>query len=77
MVPHKSLLFWAILDLSFSLNILGMEIPSVNENTVITAQQHIMSQLRHELPLLIKTVVQAPIEDGDIVFSKLDIKDGY
>lgn len=77
MVPHKSRTYRAILDLSFSLKILGMTLPSVNENTVITSQQHIMSQLGSVLPRLIHSVARAPVEDGNIVFSKLDIKDGY
>ena len=43
MVPHKNRKYSAILDLSFSLNIFGMEISSVNDNTLITAPQHSMN----------------------------------
>ena len=59
------------------LKIHGMVVPSVNENTVITAPQHSMSQLGSVLPRLIAAVASAPVEDGNIIFSKLDIKDGY
>ena len=54
-----------------------MEIPSVNENTTFTAPQHGMQQLGKVLPRLIESVARAPVEDGNILFSKLDIKDGY
>ena len=77
MVPHKSRRFRAILDLSFSMKIHGMEIPSVNGNTVVTAPQHSMSQLGSVLPRLIESVARAPVEQGNMMFSKLDIKDGY
>ena len=77
MVPHKSRKYRAILDLSFSLKIFGMEIPSVNKNTTITAPQHSMYQLGGVLPRLIEAVSRAPADDGDMVFSKPGIKDGY
>ena len=77
MVPHKSRKYRAILDLSFSLKVCGMEIPSVNENTSFTALQHIMHQLGKVLPRLIESVDRDPVEDGNMLFSKLDIKDGY
>jgi len=77
MVPHKSRKYRAILDLSFALKIFGMEIPSVNENTVVTAPQHSMSQMGSVLLRLIELVVRAPLDNGNMLFSKLDIKDGY
>ena len=77
MVPHKSRKYRAILDLSFSLKIFGMEIPSVNDATVITAPQQSMAQLGSVLPRLIEAVATAPVDKGNLVFSKLDIKDGY
>ena len=76
-VPHKSRKYRAILDLSFSLKIFGMEIPSVNNNIFITATQHSMNQLDSVLPRLIEAVAKAPLEDGNMVFSKFDIMDGY
>ena len=54
-----------------------MTVPSVNESTVITAPQQSMTQLGKVLPRLIAAIAHAPVEDGNIVFSKLDIKDGY
>ena len=54
-----------------------MEVLLVNENTVITVSQHSMSQLRQVLPRLIAAVASAPVKDGKITFSELDIKDGY
>ena len=77
MVPHKSRKFRAILDLSFGLKVFGMEIPSVNEATNITAPQHSMQNLGSVLPRLIEAVAAAPEDEGDMVFSKLDIKDGF
>ena len=77
MVPHKSRKYRAILDLSFSLKVFGMTIPSVNEETIITAPQHSMRQLGSVLPRLINAVATAPVNKGNMVFSKLDIKDGY
>ena len=77
MVPHKSRKYRAILDLSFILKLHGMTVPSVNDNTVMTAPQHSMSQLGSVLPRLIAAVASAPVEDENIMFSKLDIKDGF
>jgi len=51
-----------------------MEISSVNESTTFTVPHHNMKQLGKVLPRLIEIVARAPLEDGDIVFSKLDIK---
>jgi len=77
MIPHKSRKFRAILDLSFGLKVFWMEIPSVNEATHITAPQHSMRNLGYVLPHLIAAVAAAPDDEGDMVFSKLDIKDGF
>ena len=54
-----------------------MQILLVNESTVITSHHHSMSQLGCVLPQLIETVTAAPLDGGNIVFSKLDINDGY
>jgi len=77
MVPHKSRKFRTILDLSFSLKVFGMEIPSVNEATYITAPQQSMRNLGLVLPRLIAAVAAAPAHERDMFFSKLDIKDGF
>jgi len=77
MVPHNSRKYQVILDLSFILKIFGMEIPSVNNNTVITAPQHSMRQLGQVLPRLIESVAHAPTANDHIMFSTLDIHNGY
>ena len=77
MIPHKSRKYRAILDLSFKLRIAGMALPSVNEATIKTAVQEAMNQLGTVLPRIIEAVANAPEEDGDILFAKLDIKDGF
>ena len=43
----------------------------------MTAPQHSMTQLGKVLPRLIAAVSHAPVDDGCIVLSKLDIKDKY
>ena len=77
MFPHKSLKYRAILDVSFTLKIFGMEITSINENTVVTDPQHSISRLGSVLPRLIKSVARVPLDNGNMLFSKLDINDGY
>jgi len=54
-----------------------MEIPYVNEDNSFTAPQHSMRKVGNILPRLIESVARAPVEDGNILFSKLDMKDGY
>ena len=77
LVPHKSRQFRAILDLSFKLRVFDMELPSVNDATTSTAPLVSMTQLGKVLPRIIETIANAPITGGNILFSKLDIKDGY
>ena len=77
MIPHKSRKYRAILDLSFKLRIAGMALPSVNDATIQTAIQEAMNQLGTVLPRIIEAVANAPDDDGDILFAKLDIKDGF
>jgi len=66
-----------IFNHSFALKIFGMEIPSVNDNTVIPTPQYIMQHLGNVLLYLIESVSHAPIEDGNIVFSKYNIICGF
>ena len=68
MVPHKSCKYMAILNLSFSLQVFGVEIPLVNNSTTITAPQHSMGQLGLGLPCLIEAVVDAPFDQGSLIF---------
>ena len=77
MIPHKSRKYRAILDLSFSLLVSGYKLPSVNEASVEGAPMEAMAQIGTVLPRLIDAIALAPAEGGDIMFSKLDIKDGF
>ena len=54
-----------------------MEIPPVNENTTFIAPQYSMHRLGSVLPQLIESVAWDPVVDGNMLFSKLDINDGY
>ena len=50
MIPHKSRMFRAILDLSFSLRLKdGSVIPSVNETTMLEAPAGAIDQMGHVL----------------------------
>ena len=77
MVPHKSRKYRVILDLPFMLKNIRMEVPPVNEKKITTAPQHSMNQLGQMLPRLVRSVVRVPEKNGNIMFSKLDINDGY
>ena len=76
MVPHKSRLFRAILDLSFSLKMSTHQIPSVNESTEKTSPNGTLDQMGTVLPRVIAAVAQTA--EGEVVyFAKYDIKDGF
>ena len=77
MIPHKSRKYRAILDLSFALTIAGHALPSVNEATKNMAPEDAINQIGSVLPRIIEAMAAAPIEGGDIMFSKLDISDGF
>jgi len=53
-----------------------MERSSINDATTITAPQHGMGQLGSVIPRLIETVAAAPLNQGNLMFSKLDINYG-
>jgi hypothetical protein len=77
MIPHKSKLFRAILDLSFKLRHKGKEYPSVNEFTNKLAKQEAMVQLGQTLKRIVAVMADAYNPCTPFVFSKLDIKDGF
>ena len=77
MIPHKSRKYRAILDLLFSLKLAGYDLPSVNEATKTCAPEDAIDQIGSVLPRLIEALALAHIERGDIMISKLDIKDGF
>jgi hypothetical protein len=78
MIPHNSRKFRAILDLSFVLRLFGIEVTSVNDATnKEKSPTNAMGQLGQVLPRLIAKMAEATLEDGPLMFAKLDIKDGY
>ena len=78
-IPHKSRGYQMILDLYYGFTLRGTCHPSVNESTTKpdVAPTHALKELSNILPCLIYTVTTAPNNQGPILFSKLDIKDGY
>ena len=76
-VPHKSRNWRAILDLSFQLQVGGKRLTSVNESSKSIAPPEALEFMGDALPRLIEAVALAPEADGIILFSKLDLKDGY
>jgi hypothetical protein len=67
-----------ILDLSHGVQLHDVRFPSVNEATNPTvAPTDAMAELGNVLPRLIYAVATAADIRGPILFSKLDIKDGY
>ena len=76
MVPHKSRIFCAILDLSFSLRMSTHYIPSVNESTDKVSPDETLDQMGTVLPRVIAAVAQTA-EDEVVYFAKYDIKDGF
>ena len=76
MVPHKSRLFRAILDLSFSLRLSTHQIQSVNELTQKQSLEGVLDQLGTVLPRIITALAQTA-DDEVVFFAKFDIKDGF
>jgi hypothetical protein len=77
-IPHKSRAFRMILDLSHGVTVNGEQMPSVNEATdPDVAPAKSMAELGNVLPRIIYAVGTAPEALGPVLFSKLDIKDGY
>ena len=77
MIPHKSRKFRAILDLSFELAIAGYMLPSVNDATRDTAPEDAIGQIGSVLPRIIEAMANATDLETDLMFSKLDITDGF
>ena len=77
MIPHKTRGYRAILDLSFALMVAGFLLPSVNEASKECAPMEAMNQIGQVLPRIIEAMAHAPTENGSILMSKLDIKDGF
>lgn len=77
MIPHKSRLFRAILDLSFQLRVDGKKLPSVNLATIINAPQKAMAELGFVLKRIIYQMGIKYDPNKPFMFSKVDIKDGF
>ena len=76
MIPHKSHLFLAILDLSFAIRLAsGKVIDSVNDTTEETTPQGATDQLGHSLMRIIHVFAEAGDDAGNFM-SNWDIKDG-
>ena len=76
-VPHKSWSWRAILDLSFKQEVYGSRLASVNDASEALAPEAVLNQMEEALLRLIAAVAAALGDGGNIVFAKLDIKDGY
>jgi hypothetical protein len=78
-IPHKSRLFRMILDLSAKAKRRRQNPPpAVNESTrAEAAPLHSMAQLGKVIPRFIQTIATAPLDEGPLLFAKLDIKDGF
>jgi hypothetical protein len=77
-IPHKSRGYRMILDLSHGVRLDHVTHPSVNDATnPNVAPKDSMAELGNVLPHLIYAIATAPEAEGPILFSKLDIKDGY
>ena len=77
MIPHKSRLFRAILDLSFYLRRKGAHYKSVNDTTTKMAPKEAMDQLGKALQRIIVKLADAQEDNKELFFAKLDIKDGF
>jgi len=76
-VLHKSCMFWAILDLSFQLCINRILFPSVNKAMTPISNHQSMEQMGEVLWRIVAKVAECNPDNGDILFAKWDIKDGF
>ena len=77
-IPHKSQLFRMILDLSYKLKMDKDKLKSVNNaSDKDLAPQHSMYELGNVIPQIIWNMAKAPDTGVPILFSKIDLKDGY
>ena len=54
-----------------------MDLPSVNDTTTPLPPAASMAHLGSALKRLIAALARAPLQDGDVLFAKLDIKDKF
>ena len=67
-VPHTLQVWRAMLDLSYQLCIYGITMPSVNERSQNVIPLDKLDQMEETLLCIIEIVINAPEEDGDVVF---------
>ena len=77
MIPHKSRDFRAILDLSYKLMMAKSALTSVNDASEDTSPPGALANLGSALPRLISAVAVEWESKEPLLFSKLDIKDGF
>ena len=77
-IPHNSRLFRMILDISYELKMDKDKLKSVNKaSDKDLAPQHLMYELGNIIPRIIWNMTKAPDTGVRILFSKIDLKDGY
>lgn len=76
-IPHKSRKYRMISNLAYRIRILKENLPSVNDTTEKLAPQHAMFELGNVIPRIIWEIAKAPDTGVPILFSKIDLKDGY
>ena len=55
----------------------GHTLPLVNDVTMRVTPEEVIDQIGWVLPRMIEALAAVPIGGGNIMFSKLDIKDGF
>ena len=75
--PHKSRMWRAILDLSFTLRLKdGSHVPAVNDTSTKLGPSGAVDQMGHALTRIIHAFAEAD-DDAKIFMAKWDIKDGF
>ena len=76
MIPHQSRKLRAILDLSYTINLMEQRIDAVNDTPTKTAPQSATDQMGHVLDRIIYAFTEA--EEDDFSFQgKTSVKDGF
>ena len=76
-IPHKSRIFCVILDISFRLCVNGKYLSLVYYDTVKTSPQQSMGHLGSTLKWLITLMADNYDLDFPLIFTKLDIAEGF
>ena len=77
-IPHKSRAYRMILNLAYQIKLNTTKLNSVNETTnKLLAPQHAMFELGNVIPRLIWSMAHAPDNGVPLLFTKIDLKDGY